>query len=155
MTNETHKELPPPWMLHAQTYERAGILEVPGAAAHPTIVSFHQYTTLKAKSDEIPWCSAFMCAVFEQCGIKSTKSAAARSWKTWGEGLAEPRLGCIVVSERTDPNNASAAHVALWAGHLTHDTYASLGGNQRNRVCTIAKSYDEVIAYRWPIGVKP
>lgn len=148
----------PPWFLHAQTFERAGVMEVPGEKAHPTILSFFTYTTLKgtklALTDETAWCSAFMCAVMEQCGIKSTKSAAARSWKTWGEGLAEPRLGCIVVSERIDPNNPAAAHVALWAGHVDHDRYASLGGNQSNRVCTKPRPYADVIAYRWPIGVK-
>lgn len=157
MTNEAHKDQPPPWMLHAQTFERAGILEVPGPQAHPTILSFFEYTTMKgtaaAKSDETAWCSAFMCAMLEQCGIKSTRSAAARSWKGWGEGLAAPRLGCIVVSERTDPNNPAAAHVALWVGHVDKDHYASLGGNQGNRVCTKPRPYADVIAYRWPIGV--
>ena len=157
MTNEAHKDQPPPWMLHAQTFERAGILEVPGAAAHPTILSFFTYTSMKgtaaAKSDETAWCSAFMCAVFEQSGIKSTHSAAARSWLTWGEELLNPRVGCIVVSERHDPGNAAAAHVALWAGHLNAKEYASLGGNQRNRVCTVPKPYAETLAYRWPIGI--
>ena len=78
----------PPWFLHAQTYERAGVLEVQGPGAHPTILTFFTYTTLKgtklALSDETAWCSAFACAVMEQCGITSTKSAAARSWLSWG-----------------------------------------------------------------------
>lgn len=156
--NET-KPVLPPWFLHAQTYERAGVMEIPGPENHPTILSFYAYTTLKgsklAKDESTPWCSAFACAVMEQSGIKSTKSAAARSWLGWGETLTEPRLGCIVVSERKDPGNAAAAHVAFYAGNIDGVVYASLGGNQSNRVCTRSKPYAEVLSYRWPIGVKP
>lgn len=146
---------PPPWFLHAQTYEKAGIMEVPGEKSHPTILTFFNYTSYHAKSDAVAWCSAFVCAVMEQSGIKSTRSAAARSWLGWGQELLNPQIGCIVVSERKDPGNAAAAHVALWAGHLDGKHYASLGGNQRNRVCTIPKPYAETLSYRWPIGVKP
>lgn len=158
MTTTSTQQYLPPWFLHAQTYERAGVMEVPGEKAHPTILSFFTYTTLKgsklALSDETAWCSAFVCAVMEQTGIKSTKSAAARSWLGWGETLTEPRLGCIVVSERKDPGNAAAAHVAFYAGNVDGKQYASLGGNQSNRVCTRTKPYAEVLSYRWPIGVK-
>lgn len=159
MTTATEtKPTPPPWFLHAQTYERAGILEVPGPQAHPTILSFFTYTTMKgtaaAKSDETAWCSAFACAVMEQSGIKSTRSAAARSWLGWGVELTTPRLGCIVVSSRLDPDNPKAAHVAFYAGHVDAKHYASLGGNQHNRVCTIPKPYADTLSYRWPLGVE-
>jgi uncharacterized protein (TIGR02594 family) len=174
MTTQTEKPLqpavphihvePPPWMLHAQTYEKAGILEVQGEAAHPTILSFFNYTTLKgtalAKSDETAWCSAFACAVMEQTGIKSPHSAAARSWLTWGEKLLNPRLGCIVVCMRVDPKNSSAAHVGFYAGHITRQNtadnihFALLGGNQSNRVCTKNEPYENVLGYRWPTGVQ-
>ena len=166
-TEPTVRPDTPPWMLHAQTYEKAGILEVPGEAAHPTILSFFNYTTLKgstlAKSDETAWCSAFACAVMEQTGIRSSHSAAARSWLTWGEELDLPKLGCIVVCRRVDPKNTAAAHVGFYAGHVARqvgsDTYDShfalLGGNQSNRVCTKSEPYENVLGYRWPKGVAP
>lgn len=146
----------PRWFRHAQTFERAGVIERPGVDSHPTILSFFNYTTLKgtklASSDETAWCSAFVCAMFEQVGIKSTKSAAARSWLGWGEELKAPVLGCVVVSERKVKDNEAAAHVAFYAGHVTSDQYASMGGNQNNKVCTILKPYLRVLSYRWPIG---
>lgn len=149
-------EQPARWFLHAQTFERAGIMEIPGKEAHPTIVSFFNYTTLKttklALSDETPWCAAFVCAMLEQCGVPSTKSAGARSYLRWGVRLEHPRIGCVVVSERKDPNNKAAAHVAFYAGHINDKHYASLGGNQSNRVCTKSKPYSEVLAYCWPVG---
>lgn len=169
MTTPTEKPLqpavphvhiePPPWFLHAQTYEKAGILEVPGAAAHPTILSFFNYTTLKgtklALTDETAWCSAFACACMEQTGIRSSHSAAARSWLTWGDELAAPKLGCIVVCKRVDPKNTAAAHVGFYAGHRSDDRFLLLGGNQSNRVCTKAEPYSNVLGYRWPKGVAP
>jgi len=146
----------PPWFLHAQTFERAGIMEVKGVAAHPTILSFFKYTTLKghelAESDETAWCSAFVCAMMEQCGIKSTKSAAARSWLGWGE-KCEACIGAIVVTKRIDPKNPKAAHVGFYAGDLPGKGFAMLGGNQSNRVCTKLEKYEDIIDYRWPIGV--
>lgn len=137
-------EFPPPWFLHAQTFERAGIIEQPGKDAHPTIVSFFKYTHLPAPynmSDETPWCSAFICAVMEQCGVKSTKSAAASSWREWGQELKHPIIGCVVVLDH---------HVTLYAGSVSDKRFAGLGGNQRNRVCTKLYNYSAVISYRWP-----
>lgn len=154
-TVEPPTELPR-WFRHAQTFERAGVIERPGVNSHPTILSFFNYTTLKgtkmASSDETAWCSAFVCAMMEQVGIRGTKSAAARSWLDWGDELLTPCHGCIVVSERKDKTNAAAAHVAFWAGHVNNTQYASMGGNQNNRVCTILKPYSQVLSYRWPIG---
>lgn len=157
MTAESGQPLPK-WFLHAQTFERAGIIEVPGVEAHPTILSFFNYTTLKgnalALSDETAWCSAFICAMMEQCGIKSTRSAAARSWLGWGEKCTPLQLGAIVVVRRLDPKNPKAAHVGMFAGipDANKRGFALLGGNQRNRVCTKLYNFDDIIDARWPIG---
>lgn len=151
MTTATEPTLPP-WMHIAQTYERAGILEVPGDKAHPTILSFFKHTSLKgsklALSDETAWCSAFACACMEQAGIKSPRSARARDWLKWGVELTEPRPGCIVVFWRGHPTGAEG-HVAFFVdGDAT--TVHVLGGNQRNRVCVAPYERDHVISYRWP-----
>lgn len=149
----------PRWFAHAQTYERAGVLEVPGPEAHPTILSFFTFTTLKghplAKSDETAWCSAFVCAVLEQCGVSSTRSAAARSYERWGVPLEHPRLGCVVVFERHDKNNKAAAHVGFFAGYQTigqKNMMLVTGGNQNNRVCTKPYDPNTCKAMRWPAG---
>lgn len=132
-------------------------MEVKGVEAHPTILSFFNYTTLKghelAKSDETAWCSAFVCAVMEQQGIKGTRSAAARSWLGWGEKCSPVQLGAIVVVKRVDPKNPKAAHVGFYAGHISDkEGFAMLGGNQSNRVCTKPYKYADIIDMRWPIG---
>jgi uncharacterized protein (TIGR02594 family) len=151
-------QVPPRWFLHAQTFERAGIMEVKGVEAHPTILSFFNHTTLKghklALSDETAWCSAFICAVMEQCGIRSTKSAAAASWKGWGEHCEPLRIGTIVVFNRVDKTNKNAAHVGLFAGIPDPEkpSMAVLGGNQNNRVCTKLYPFSDLVASRWPIG---
>lgn len=143
-------ETKPAWMLIAEAYERMGILEVPGKAAHPMILAFHKHTKLGATSDEVPWCSAFACAVLEQAGYKSTKSAAARSWLTWKQPLLLPRIGCVVVLDRSDPSNPNAAHVGFLNAIRADDKLDILGGNQRNRVCVATYDKSRVLAYRWP-----
>lgn len=149
-------QVTPRWYLHAQTFERAGVLEIPGAAAHPTIISFFNYTSMKgtepAQSDETPWCSAFACAVMEQVKVKSPKSAAARDWLKWGVPLDKPQLGCVVVFDRPTPKNPRSAHVAFYVGDTADGTVRVLGGNQQNRVCTATYDKASILGYRYPIG---
>lgn len=139
-----------PWFDIAIAYERMGVMEIPGREAHPMILAFHRHTSLGAKSDEVPWCSAFVCACMEHAGIKSTHSAAARSWLTWGQPIMTPKVGCVVVLDRSDPANPNAAHVGLFWAHRADDRIDILGGNQRNRVCVAPYPKAKVLAYRWP-----
>ena len=66
-----------------------------------------------------------------RAGIKPSGSLAARSYLSWGEKLAAPRQGCIVVLKRGKG----------WQGHVTFfDREADgrlvcLGGNQSDKVC--------------------
>jgi uncharacterized protein (TIGR02594 family) len=143
-----------PWFEIARMYEKMGVMEIPGVENHPMILSFYNYTTLKgsklAQNEATPWCSAFACAVMEQAGIKSTRSAAARSWLKWGRELESPRPGCIVVFDSSDPTNKNAAHVAFLWGDRADDRVDVLGGNQRNKVCVAPYLRSDVIGYRWP-----
>lgn len=136
----------PDWLYIAQTFERGGVLEMPGKAAHPTILAFFRHTTLRgsylAESDETPWCSAFACAVMEMAGRKSPHNAAAMSWLGWGQPLNEWKPGCIVVLEK--PN-----HVGFYVGHDEHSVHL-LGGNQSNSVCTKHYPLSRVAGKRWP-----
>lgn len=141
-----------PWLQIAEAYERMGILEVSGPKAHPMIVAFHKHTTLQATSDEIPWCSSFACACMEQAGLRSTRSAAARSWLKWGSALEGPSFGCIVVLDRSDHTNKNAAHVGFIVHTRVDDNIGVLGGNQRNSVCIAPYNTARVLGYRWPLG---
>jgi hypothetical protein len=37
-----------------------GTTEVPGTQNNPRILEYHATTTLKATTDEVPWCSSFV-----------------------------------------------------------------------------------------------
>lgn len=95
--------------------------------------------------------SSFACTCVDEAGYNSPKSAAARSWLKWGVELDGPRLGCIVVFDRSDPSNPNAAHVAFYAQPSFDTTkILVLGGNQRNRVCVAPYDKEKVLGYRWP-----
>jgi uncharacterized protein (TIGR02594 family) len=134
----------PSWLLLALSDLGRGIVEKAGSKHNPEIVNAHGYTTLKAKDDETPWCSSYVCYVMERLGIKSTRSAAAASWASWGKELEDPRLGCVVVMSRTGGN-----HVAFYLDQDSVGVYC-LGGNQDNRLSVRRYSGDRVTSFRWP-----
>lgn len=139
MTGETT------WMDIAES--KLGVKERSGPDAHPDIVEFHQHTSLKATSDEIPWCSSFVNYCMDKAGIPGTHSAAARSWLKWGRAINIPLPGCIVILKRG--TNPAQGHVGFYAGESS-GTVRILGGNQGDRVCYSRYAKTDVIGYRWP-----
>ena len=134
----------PPWLTVALA--EIGTVEMPGAANNSRILDYHRVTTLKAGSDSVPWCSAWACWVMEQAGIRSTRSAAARSWQSWGEPVS-PRLGCVVVLSRG--SNPAQGHVGFLLDRRDNVLFL-LGGNQSDRVCIAQYGTSGVLGYRWP-----
>lgn len=135
----------PPWLVKA--IGEMNVAEEPGALNNPRIIDYHSETTLRATSDEIPWCSSFVCWCFERCGIPSTRSASARSWLNWGIAIGKPMQGCVVILKRT--SNPKQGHVGfLWSEDA--DMVYVLGGNQANKVCVMGFSKDKVLGYRMP-----
>lgn len=141
----------PAWL--ALALAELGTAELAGSRHNPRILEYHACTTLKATQDEVPWCSAFACWAMEggELGraIRSTRSAAARSWMQWGVELKQPRLGCLAVFSRS--SNPAFGHVAFYL-----DGYGGmldiLGGNQSNRVCIAKYGTGRLLGYRWPVG---
>lgn len=134
----------PKWMEVAE--KELGEHEVAGSAANPRITEYHQQTSLKATSDEVPWCSSFVNWVMIQAGFRGTYSAAARSWESWGIPLKEPKFGCVVVLKR---GSGGQGHVGFYVGEGP-DHVKVLGGNQGDQVSIANFNKDKVIAYRWP-----
>ncbi len=133
----------PPWLIKAR--KEIGVAEIPGLDKNnPRILEYDAVTTLKAKVDEVPWCSAFVCAMLEWSGVDSTKSAAAVSYLDWGIELDKPSLGCIVVLERKGGH-----HVGFYL-HETMDAVTLLGGNQSDKVCEMRFPKSLVLSYRLP-----
>ncbi|MFT3734372.1 MAG: TIGR02594 family protein [Rhodocyclaceae bacterium] len=114
-----------------------GVAEVPGPGSNPRILLYHSHTTLKATSDEVAWCSAFMNYCVNMAGLVGTHSAGARSWhdKAWGRDVTNaPQPGDIVVFSRTGGGApAGSGHVGFWV-EADDASITVLGGNQSNRV---------------------
>ena len=127
----------PHWLEIAE--QELGVHETPGPKATARIVEYGKATSLKATSDEIPWCAAFVGWCLAQAGIAPTGSAAAASYYDWGVEIDEPEEGCIVVFPH---------HVTFfveWDGDLLR----CLGGNQADSVKYSNFSPDGA-AYRMP-----
>ena len=105
-----------------------GVAEIPGAEHSARVLEYHQATSLKASTDEIPWCASFVNWVLKQMGEEGTNSAAARSFLKWGVPLKTPVKGCIAVFTRD-----GGGHVAFFDRMEGSRVYC-LGGNQNNKV---------------------
>ena len=136
----------PIWLQCAR--KELGVKETKGKTHTKRILDYHQATTLKATDDETAWCSAFVCWCLEACGIKSTRSAAARSYLSFGKRISEPTVGCIVVFQRGD--SAWQGHVGFVVG-WDKTSISCLGGNQKDSVCIEKYPRSKVLGFRMPV----
>lgn len=144
------------WMIIACAELGVHELSTPGLDAQ-RIIDYHSTTSLKAKTDEVPWCSSFVNWVMETSGYSGTNNAMAKSWVDWGSGLVEPKYGAIIVIKKKGANNDAATgsssgfHVAFFV-EKTSTHIKLLGGNQGNKVKYSSfslQNYD-IKACRWP-----
>jgi uncharacterized protein (TIGR02594 family) len=126
--------------------------EIPGIKDNPRIRYYHSFTAAGEAPDEVAWCSSTQCAAFETAGIRSTRSKAAASWKTWGIGLQQLRLGAVLYFGKADLDAKGTGHVAQAAG-WNGKWVLALGGNQSNRVSVAPRLRSTIEAVRWPEGV--
>lgn len=136
----------PFWMKTARKY--LGQKEIHGVQNNPVIVQWWIRIGAPFRDDETPYCAGFVGGVLEETGIRSSRSAMARSYLTWGEKLAGPAVGCIVVFERGPKNG----HVAFVVGHDGKGNLICLGGNQGDMVKLAKFPLWRVLGYRWPAG---
>jgi len=147
----------PPWLLVARLEESLRVQELPGVAHEERILMYHDYTSLDADTDEIPWCSSFVNYCVQTCGmgLKGTNSARARSWLAWGSSLSYPALGCIAVMKRGGAGQPgkdvldAMGHVGLFDGFDRQGRPRITGGNQSNRVNTKPYPSERILDYRW------
>ena len=121
-----------------------GQRELAGAAHNPRIIEYHGTTSLRGSMDEIPWCSSFVNWCIRQAGYKGTNSAAARSWREWGQRVRQPVRGCIAVLTRN-----GGGHVGFYMG-MKDGRILVLGGNQSNAVNIAAYDAERLLAYVLP-----
>lgn len=135
---------PSPWLDIAKKY--LGQHEILGSKDNQFILDCFKHTGYKADHDEVPWCAAFVCRVLEESGYKSTKSAAAMSYESYGSPHGgEP--GAILVFQW-----AGGGHHVTFLDHIVDDKYVCcLGGNQSDMVKLSVFPRSSVIATRWPV----
>jgi len=138
-----------PWMDVARKY--LGQREIKGNKHNPLILQWWTYIRAPFTDDETPWCAGFLGGVLEECGIKSTRSAAAQSYLKWGQPLSAPAEGCIVVFWRGSPDSKSG-HVGFVTGKNHKGDLLVLGGNQGDAVTIKSFPRWRVKGYRWPSG---
>ena len=92
----------------------------------------------------------------EEVGIRSSRSAMARSYETWGMPLEEPAVGCVVTFWRGTSRAASGGkgHVAYVVGRDQKGRLMCLGGNQGDAVNVKAFAGSRVTSYRWPANTE-
>lgn len=135
------------WITEAKRH--IGTREIPGARHEPKILQW--WKAIKRggiKSDEVPWCAAFVGGCLEAVGIVSSRFESAKSYMTWGKAIPTPLPGCIVVFSRT-----GGGHVAFVIGQNKAGHLVCIGGNQGNAVTVAAFDRARVIGYRWPVAV--
>ena len=133
-----------PWVAEAQKH--IGLKEIKGATHHPEILKM--WKDIKRggiKDDETPWCAAFVGAMLERSGIRSSRYESAKSYLQWGRTLSEPVLGCVVVFTRE-----GGGHVGFLVGKDKAGNLLILGGNQSDQVNIRAFPVSRVTGYRYP-----
>lgn len=160
------KDQPPPepkkegtgktWMEIAEA--ELGVAEnaLPGEH-NARILEYHQATSLKATTDETPWCSSFVNWVMKQAGHQGTNNALAKSWIDWGTALTDPSYGAVTVIKKKNASADAATgsstgfHVAFFVSK-TSSSIRLLGGNQSDKVkySNFMLSGYDVKAYRVP-----
>jgi uncharacterized protein (TIGR02594 family) len=135
----------PQWMLVAA--QELGVSEIYGPRDNPRISLYHASTTLGSKPDEVAWCSSFVNWCVQQAGIKGTRSAAARSWDTWGHAT-DVNYGAVATVPRT---GGSGRHVFFIAGYTKTHVFG-LGGNQGDKVSVVPYRISSLTAIRWPVN---
>jgi len=138
------------WLTKAKSY--LGLSEVPGKKHNLKILEWWKAIRATFMDDETPWCAGFVGGVLEECGIKSSRSASARSYLSWGVRISDPCEGCIVVFWRGAPSGWSG-HVGFVVGRDDMGNLMVLGGNQGDQVSIQGFSNMRVLDFRWPKGV--
>ena len=94
------------------------------------------------------WCAAFTGDCLERAGLPSTESGAARSYASWGNGIAAPRVGCVVVLWREFVKGPHG-HVGFFEREDSKGIWI-LAGNQGNAVTVKPFPRRRLLALRWP-----
>lgn len=131
------------WLAEGRKF--IGLTEIKGPKHNPEILQM--WKDIKRggiKDDETPWCAAFVGAMLERVGIKSSRFESAKSYLSWGDSIPMPVYGCVAVFTRE-----GGGHVGFVVGQAANGDLLILGGNQSDAVNIKAFKKDRVSGYRW------
>ena len=135
----------PVWLIEAR--KNLGVKETKGGVHTSEVLKYWQAIKRGGiKDDETPWCAAFVGAMLERTGIKSSRFESAKSYLNWGQLLAMPVVGGIVICPR-----GGGGRVGFAVGRDVKGNLLVLGGNQGDEVNIKAFPVSRVTGYRWPI----
>ena len=114
-----------------------GIKEIKGKRENPRIRTYHKHSTIendKEMSENVPWCSSFICFLVERAGLQSTDNKMARSWERmdFKKTTKHPLPGDIVTFWRKS-KRSGFGHVGMYLKRTKNYVYI-LGGNQSDAV---------------------
>lgn len=137
----------PAWLIEAEKH--IGTREIPGARHEAKILGWWKAIRRGGiKTDEVPWCAAFVGGCLEAVGIISSRYESAKSYMDWGVEINQPVVGCVVVFTRT-----GGGHVGFVIGTDHQNRLLVLGGNQGDKVSIAPFDRIRVTGYRWPRAV--
>lgn len=137
----------PVWLIEA--FRKINVKEVKGEDDNPEIVSWWKRIFRGGiKDDETPWCAAFVGAMLEGVGVRSSRFESAGSYRTWGVPCPTPLYGAVCVLSRPGGN-----HVAFCVGRTDDGKIALLGGNQGDQVSVMVVDKSKIDSWRWPNNV--
>ena len=138
----------PKWMSVARN--EIGVKEYSGNADNPDVLKYlKSVDTLSMsaqRNDETAWCSAFVNWCMEEVKVKGTEKANARSWLKWGKKLTIPKVGCVTVLWRGNPDGWQG-HVGFFVKETSSYVYL-LGGNQGDQVKIQRYPKNRILGYR-------
>ena len=141
------------WMTIAREELGAGIREYPGAKNNnPRILEYLHTTGSWWKTDEVPWCAAFVNWVLLTAGCLGMHCPRAASWVHYGAGLSVPCYGSVVVL-RPGGTQAISGHVGFCTG-WDKSSIQLLSGNYHDQitVSSFPRSRERRDGYRWPLS---
>lgn len=139
------------WMEAA--WSELGTAEIAGAGNNDRVLQyFRDVGRADVKTDETPWCAAFVGSCLGKAGIDTGIAPAsillAASYAKVGTPCDQPRVGAVAVID-VGTATQTGRHVGLVSG-WTDDTVQILGGNQGDAVSVATFRRDRIVALRWP-----
>lgn len=146
----------PKWMKEAEKYlgVKEWVIKNKKKVSNPIVLDMFDIVGHGWVKNAIttPWCAAFVGAVLENCGYKSTKKLNARSYLLWGDEVKEPKLGDVVVLWRGKRDDGVTGHVFFFIKKVGNWIYG-IGGNQGDSVTIQRFSTKKLLGYRRPRNI--